>query len=662
MAAEEESEELKPILLLKGRDPEELVLTFAGNVVKHLGVQMYAGRPVPAIAELISNSWDADAREVNVKVPLGTPWDPTDEKESIEVWDDGNGMTWDMIRDGYLDVGRDRREAEKTDHSPGGRLLQGRKGIGKLAGFGISDVVEVQTVYKDADKELGERVLIWFTLSLEELKKAGRKPARVSLRYAGPVSKAPRDGRKEKGTTVTLRHLHGRNAMSEERFHWSMAQRFLLIGPRFHVTINKKELRSEKIKLQWRWPKTGWSTDNVEGCGPVKYWMGFTPDPRRQSEGELSGILVYTRGKVSQESTFFEISGGVTGQHGLRYLVGMVRAEWLDEGIEEPDMIATHRGAIAWESPQGQAFQKWGQALVRKYLVEWARLRSELRKKSVTELAPELKQRIERLAEPYQEVAYTFIEKFRNVEMEVAEFEELLAWFVDALENATLRRIIEKLRQTDTADLEGLDRLFARMEIRTAVSLLQIVEGNLAAIETLEKMHFKDARERGVISKHLERNPWLIHPSWVLNKAEARVSKWIHDEFGLDKKGAKGDEDRVDFFCLGVGGVLHIVEIKRGKHVAVSRDFEQANKYRRYVEKRFKELKDPESIKYELVQSHLIAAELDPDAEDISVAYRDKGWVIFTTWDDLVERAKLSHHQFRKELQRETKAKEPPAE
>jgi proteasome lid subunit RPN8/RPN11 len=67
-----------------------------------------------------------------------------------------------MVRDAYLDVGRDRREVEKTDRSPGGRLLQGRKGVGKLAGFGIADIVEVQTVHKDKDSKVGEKVLIWF--------------------------------------------------------------------------------------------------------------------------------------------------------------------------------------------------------------------------------------------------------------------------------------------------------------------------------------------------------------------------------------------------------------------------------------------------------------------------------------------------------------------
>src|SRR5260370_9504390 len=83
-------------LLLPGRRANELALTFAGNIVKHLGVQMYAGRPVPAIAELISNSWDADSRTVGVTLPLDEAWDPTRQDQAIVVSDNGNVMTWDM--------------------------------------------------------------------------------------------------------------------------------------------------------------------------------------------------------------------------------------------------------------------------------------------------------------------------------------------------------------------------------------------------------------------------------------------------------------------------------------------------------------------------------------------------------------------------------------
>src|SRR5713226_299713 len=395
----------QPQILLPGRKPEELVLTFAGSIVKHLGVQMYAGRPVPAIAELISNAWDADATEVDVRLPLDKPWDPADQGQFIEVSDNGNGMTWEMVRDAYLDVGRDRREAEKTDKSPSGRPLQGRKGVGKLAGFGIADVMEVQTVFKDPDPTVGKKILIWFRLDLSDLMKVEKKPAPVNLIYAGPVGQAPEGGRGKPGTTVILRRLHERRIQNADRFHHSMAQRFLLIGPKFHVRINRKDLKEEDINLQWRWPKKGWASDEITGCGPVQYWIGFTPQPRKQNEGEMSGVLIYTRGKISQEATFFDISGGVTGQHGLRYMVGMVKVEWLDAGVDTPDLIATHRGSIAWESPQGAAFQAWGQRLLRKYLAEWAKRRTELRQKQFTEIHPQMQARIERLAPSYRDVA-----------------------------------------------------------------------------------------------------------------------------------------------------------------------------------------------------------------------------------------------------------------
>jgi hypothetical protein len=640
--------------LLPDRNAEELVLTFAGNVVKHLGVQMYAGRPVPAIAELISNAWDADATRVDVRLPLDGAWSPANSNDIITVEDNGCGMTWDMVRDAYLDVGRDRREADKTDRSPGGRLLQGRKGVGKLAGFGIANVLEVQTVHKNIERTVNERVLVWFRLDLDDLRKVKREPAPVGLVYAGPVSKAPKGGRTTKGTTVLLHQLHERRALNPDRFHHSMAQRFLLIGPRFHVRINGDDLRDEDIQLQWRWPKKGWQSDQVQGCGPVNYWIGFTPQPRKQNEGELSGVLVYTRDKVSQEATFFDISGGVTGQHGLRYIVGKVKVEWLDSNYHSPDLIATHRGSIAWESPQGIAFQQWGQQLVRRYLAEWAKLRVELRERQIQEVAPEVRARIERLAPSYRDVALQFVHRFKSIEMEPAEFEEILSWFLDALENATLRSILQRLRDADVTDLEQLDELLSRMEVRTAVTLLQIIDANLAAIDALERMHHQDAKERGVIAKHLQKNPWLIDATWMLHKAEARVATWIASEFGLKtpkKKGKAGHDDRVDFFCVGVGGTLHIVEIKRGGYMAKGKDIEQAEKYRKYVLKRFQELTDPKAIKYTHVQSHLIAAALHETAESINEAFARQGWVFFTTWDDLIERAKQTHHQFRKTLE-----------
>jgi hypothetical protein len=89
--------------------------------------------------------------------------------------------------------------------------------------------------------------------------------------------------------------------------------------------------------------------------------------------------------------------------------------------------------------------------------------------------------------------------------------------------------------------------------------------------------------------------------------------------------------------------------------VAREKDILQADKYRKYVLKRFNDITDPNAIKYPHAQSHLIAAELHADAEGLKQAYADKGWVFFTTWDDLIERAKRSHIQFRDILEERAK-------
>lgn len=45
-----------------------LQIRFHGRVIEHLGIDMYQS-PVAAIAELVSNAWDADATRVEVLLP-----------------------------------------------------------------------------------------------------------------------------------------------------------------------------------------------------------------------------------------------------------------------------------------------------------------------------------------------------------------------------------------------------------------------------------------------------------------------------------------------------------------------------------------------------------------------------------------------------------------
>jgi HSP90 family molecular chaperone len=117
-----------------------------GRTLEHLGVQMYKRRDV-AIAELVANSWDAGASNVYINAPAPEEYDQV--ASTIVIIDDGSGMKEEQVEDEYLVVGRNRRrDGGLETHIDGveSRPVMGRKGIGKLAGFGIASKMSVTTL------------------------------------------------------------------------------------------------------------------------------------------------------------------------------------------------------------------------------------------------------------------------------------------------------------------------------------------------------------------------------------------------------------------------------------------------------------------------------------------------------------------------------------
>lgn len=198
-----------------GADPLEL--RFLGSLIEQLGAQMYPSATA-AVAELISNAWDADARNVWVEIPLGTEW--TEDSE-IVVIDDGHGMTRSEAQEKYLLVGRKRREVEATAQSAGGRKLHGRKGIGKLAAFGTARILEYRSA-KDGNETA-------FRLDYDRIRTL--RPTEAYEVEAAQDGSPLVDGlgaSLENGTRIRLRSLRLKQALNEERFGRSMARRFAI--------------------------------------------------------------------------------------------------------------------------------------------------------------------------------------------------------------------------------------------------------------------------------------------------------------------------------------------------------------------------------------------------------------------------------------------------
>jgi len=126
-------------------------LRISPTTVDKLSVKLYDNASA-VVAELVANGYDADAERLTVKLPLATQLArrgdrgiPGDGGWSVEVADDGHGMTPGEARAFYLDVGRDRRRRPEQGarSREKQRSVMGRKGIGKLAPFGICRCIEV---------------------------------------------------------------------------------------------------------------------------------------------------------------------------------------------------------------------------------------------------------------------------------------------------------------------------------------------------------------------------------------------------------------------------------------------------------------------------------------------------------------------------------------
>ena len=89
-------------------------MTISRLTVDTLGVKLY-DKVSAVIAETVANCYDADATEVKIIAPMGEFLASKkkgvikDKGYTIEVVDDGIGMTSDEVNDFYLPVGAERR-------------------------------------------------------------------------------------------------------------------------------------------------------------------------------------------------------------------------------------------------------------------------------------------------------------------------------------------------------------------------------------------------------------------------------------------------------------------------------------------------------------------------------------------------------------------------
>lgn len=616
-------------------------MTVAGQMFKHLGLQMYSGA-VPAIAELISNAYDAMAKNVWITLPTGRPITDNDE---IVVRDDGHGMTFDQANALYLRVGRDRRAdaSERTQPYNGlpSRKVQGRKGIGKLAGFGVAHRIEVRSV---RDKQIQH-----FALDFDALTKS--QEFADTNGYAPET--LPEDSRSTKerpGTRVTLAPLKLRRTIDESEFKRGIARRLLVIDASFTVRVNGKTITRDEIPFQFRFPEQArmWNVEDVGGQ-TIQWWAGFSE--RTIADEEQRGFVVYVRGKLAQTPWFFGLSGGVHGQHGMQYLTGEVKADFLDEAV---DLVATDRGTVRWEDPLSAPLKQWGESKVRELLKTWVE-----RRRTQKTTSPKIKRYVElaaKLPTAEREIFNKVVDRIVSIPQldkdaqgqDIAE--ELIEFAYNALTNRAFLDAIRRLNNASPQDMSNFAEVLSEWDIIEAVNTAHLVKGRVEIIRKFKHMIDEGVPEKPDMQEYLKKYPWLIDPALQMLVHEKPLDALLAEKFGQHtRRRGKGGEGsrRVDYFCLGdCHNTAYVVEVKRPGALVGRKEYDQVRDYVLYLRQRLQSSSTASKYSRAIVGGYLIASRFRPDDDEHRRVHSESGTFHIRTWENLLTTTETLHKEF----------------
>ena len=687
-------------------------MTISRLTVDKLGVKLY-DRVSAVIAEIIANSYDADATEVVISAPMGellankVKGKIHDRGFSIEVSDNGSGMTASEVNAFYLKVGAERRTDPRRGDisSKFQRRVMGRKGVGKLAPLGVCEKIEVITSGGEETEgadEHGNVIRGYVTAHLILERSRILNENEQDAPYYPLIGQQDEIIRRERGTIIRMGGFDHRRVPEIADFERQMAQRFGLPSANWRILLRDSQQKPtdvgyKKVVGQFNLlvkadTKIAFSPNSaspsgsrgpqdyrVDGPGgvpvtgiqagftldeafyPITGWVGYAEKPYK--DDLMAGVRIYCRGKIAAQTAVFNIKAGFTGEHDVRsYLIGELHADWLDEG---EDLIRTDRQDILWSHDLGHAFQEWGQALVKKIgsitrepmrRSTWERFQEVSKiKDKVAEAFPGTDQ--EEIRERTMEMAATIAKAARQDELDDPQTVESFVQLSLLLgPHITLDRKLREAADAKDRPLAVVSEVLKTARIAELASFGRIADDRVRVIETLEKL--KDAPEtlESALQQLLTEAPWLIDPAWSPITANQsfetlkRICKVLprangqNSYFGTFLTRASGP---ILFFR--VRDVIQIIEIKRPDHALDNDEMERINKYYELM-RDFLNTAGNEEFKRKFPNFHVT---LVCDHLNLSGVHRsafdgliNEGKLEHITWTVFLLRTRLMHQDF----------------
>ncbi|MBS0658594.1 MAG: ATP-binding protein [Verrucomicrobia bacterium] len=602
--------------------PDTLNFTFAPHVLEDLGVNLYTS-VAKALVEFVANAYDADADSVEIKfnqnaidqalehektnfrrekkdaaqaaeaakrVGNTAEYDkamarleaikPLDERAlpdsiTVEVHDTGSGMSRDDLQDKFLVVGRRRRKGqEKVRTAEKARPIMGRKGLGKLAGFGIARRIEVIT------RVAGESHATRIVLDLDKLlaspspASTAGKPAAPSApsaasnaEAASPGASAPEitpnepaagsdtpisvdhsvpvvaerledgGGIATRGTRIILNRLvyEGVKGSVVHNLSHSLAENFFGISPKdFKITINTSidVVAVETMKGNYAYahpPVEGVGVDElvthtIEGNEflpsiPFSYRFRFRGE-KGQLPAKQRGVRVYAHHRLASVPDLLDLSTNTHGFKYTSYLEGVVVADFLDE--LSTDYISTDRQTLRWETPLLSRLRQFLTDEMSRAVGRYAdllaeKLEDELKNHQFTQDAINSGHLPKHREKTAWQIAKVLAGKDPNV-LDSEFYQSVLPNVISGLGSGQIISSLYELAKADTPDLPSVIAEITRLTKLEFDDFLSIVHGRLKAIEALAKIadqvDFRAPKNEKPLHSLFKNNAWLLDPTF----------------------------------------------------------------------------------------------------------------------------------------------------
>lgn len=412
------------------------------QILNHLGRNLYRNF-ITVLGEAISNSWDADASNVWIKIDRKV--------NTMVVYDDGVGMTEEDFQGKFLKIGYSKRNDGSTKTARE-RPFIGRKGIGKLALLSCAKNITILSRAEGQD-------IIGGVISNEELDQAIQDDLSTQEYSLGTprdqIRKDCEEKIKEHGTLILFENLNGgiRNQIEYIRTLIALHFKFSLIDRNFSIYVDGKQVTEKDLSAlakntEFIWKSEGFEDPFLGSCKSAKEkslsfhrpddtegyrFSGFIASVEKPSHlkirglpQEKLGVDLFVNGRL-REKDFIHNHGLSSAQHVANYLYGQIHIDALDDGIDVDRFTSSREGVIG-NDPLVKVYLDRLTPIIKEIEKQWSELRRKYREdddpedNSISPGRRKSEQLINELAKSYDTIAEGKVKEWLDTILREASF------------------------------------------------------------------------------------------------------------------------------------------------------------------------------------------------------------------------------------------------